>query len=65
MASDRLDRLACVKLPYMVMATSTQKTTVYLDEADYRRLKAIARTRGVAPAQLVREAVARYAAAVT
>ena len=49
----------------MVMATSTQKTTVYLDEADYRRLKAIARTRGVAPAQLVREAVARYAAAVT
>lgn len=40
-----------------------QKTTVYLDAADYRRLKAIARARGCAPAQLVREAVARYAAA--
>lgn len=40
-----------------------QKTTVYLDAADYRRLKAIARARGCAPAELVREAVARYAAA--
>jgi len=40
----------------------TQKTTIYLDAADYRRLKAIARARGVPPAQLVREAVARYAA---
>jgi hypothetical protein len=43
--------------------SDTQKTTVYLDAADYRRLKAIARERGCAPAQLVREAVARYAAA--
>lgn len=42
-----------------------QKTTVYLDPADYRRLKAIARARGCAPAQLVREAVARYAASET
>ena len=40
----------------------TQKTTVYLDAADYRRLKVIARARGCAPAQLVREAVSRYAA---
>ena len=40
----------------------TQKTTVYLDAADYRRLKALARARGVAPALLVREAVAQYAA---
>ena len=40
----------------------TLKTTVYLDPHDYRRLKAIARARGCAPAQLVREAVARYAA---
>ena len=40
----------------------TQKTTVYLDAADYRRLKTLARARGCAPAQLVREAVARYAA---
>lgn len=39
-----------------------QKTTVYLDATDYRRLKALARARGCAPAQLVREAVARYAA---
>ncbi len=44
------------------MATPTQKTTVYLDEADYRRLKVLARAKGCAPAQLVREAVARYAA---
>ncbi len=43
--------------------TDTQKTTVYLDAADYRRLKALARARGCAPAQLVREAVAKYAAA--
>lgn len=41
---------------------ASQKTTVYLDAADYRRLKAIARAKGCAPAQLVREAVARYAA---
>lgn len=40
----------------------TQKTTVYLDEADYRRLKAIARATGRTPAELVREAVAEYAA---
>jgi len=39
------------------------KTTVYLDPDDYRRLKALARARGRAPAELVREAVARYAAA--
>ena len=42
-----------------------QKTTVYLDAADYRRLKAIARKRGCPPAELVREAVARYAATET
>ena len=40
----------------------SQKTTVYLDVNDYRRLKVIARAKGCAPAQLVREAVARYAA---
>lgn len=40
----------------------TQKTTVYLDSADYARLKAIARARGRAPAELVREAVSEYAA---
>jgi len=40
-----------------------QKTTVYLDVDEYRRLKAIARAQGRAPAELVREAVARYTAA--
>lgn len=39
-----------------------QKTTVYLDAADYRRLKAIARASGRTPAELVREAVSQYAA---
>jgi len=39
----------------------TTKTTVYLDSADYRRLKALARARGRTAADLVREAVAEYA----
>jgi predicted DNA-binding protein len=38
----------------------TQKTTVYLDAADYHRLKVIARQQGRKPAELVREAVAAY-----
>ena len=38
-----------------------QKTTVYLGDADYRRLKAIARELGRPPAALVREAVAEFA----
>jgi hypothetical protein len=37
-----------------------QKTTVYLDRADYQRLKALARRQGRKPAALVREAVAVY-----
>lgn len=37
------------------------KTTVYLGDADYRRLKAIARELGCPPAALVREAVAEFA----
>lgn len=41
---------------------SPQKTTVYLDAADYRRLKALARSAGRSTASLVREAVAQYAA---
>lgn len=40
----------------------TLKTTVYLDSDDYRRLKTLARARGRTTADLVREAVARYAA---
>jgi hypothetical protein len=37
------------------------KTTVYLDAADYRRLKTLARAEGRSAAELVREAVAEYA----
>lgn len=42
--------------------SATQKTTVYLNQADYRRLKALAKRRGCAPAFLLREAVAEYTA---
>ena len=38
------------------------KTTVYLDAADYRRLKSLAADKGRTAAELVREAVAEYAA---
>ncbi len=41
------------------MDTNT-KTTVYLDAADYRRLKQIAQSEGRTAAELVREAVAEY-----
>ena len=41
---------------------SKQKTTLYLESGDYRRLKALAGAKGLAPAQLVREAVAEYVA---
>lgn len=41
---------------------AVQKTTVYLDVDDYRRLKALARVQRRPPAELVREAVARYTA---
>ncbi len=44
----------------MAERTSTQKTTVYLDADDYRRLKRLAARRRLPPAQLVREAVAEY-----
>ena len=37
------------------------KTTLYLPEADYARLKALARREGRPAAELVREAVAEYA----
>ena len=39
-----------------------QKTTVYLDPSDYRALKRIAVRKKRQPAELVREAVAEYAA---
>jgi predicted transcriptional regulator len=38
------------------------KTTLYLDSGDYRKLKRIAASRKRAPAALVREAVAEYVA---
>jgi hypothetical protein len=38
------------------------KTTVYLDAANYQRLKAVARAQGRTTAEVVREAVAQYAA---
>jgi hypothetical protein len=44
------------------MADDSVKTTVYLDGAVYRRLKALARAQGRTAAELVREAVAEYAA---
>ena len=37
------------------------KTTVYLDEADYRRIKSLASQQGRSPASLVREAVSEFA----
>lgn len=37
------------------------KTTVYLDEDDYERLKRISKAEGRPTAELVREAVAEYA----
>jgi predicted transcriptional regulator len=39
-----------------------EKTTLYLDPADYRRLKRLASTRKRTPAALVREAIAQYVA---
>ena len=38
------------------------KTTVYLPAAEYRRLQALAQAEGKPAAQLIREAVAEYAA---
>lgn len=38
-----------------------KKTTVYLDPADLRRLKALAREQDRPTAELIREAIAEYA----
>lgn len=40
----------------------TIKTTVYLDGAEYRRLKAVAEAEGRSAAELIREAVREYTA---
>ena len=45
-----------------IYGSHMQKTTVYLDPTDYRALKRIAAKSKRAPAELVREAVAEYAA---
>lgn len=39
-----------------------QKTTVYLNAVDYRRLRALAQAEGRSTAELIREAVSEYAA---
>ena len=40
---------------------SSVKTTVYLDAADYRRLKGVAAAEGRSTAELIRAAVSEYA----
>jgi predicted transcriptional regulator len=42
---------------------ATVKTTVYLDAADYRRVKALAAVEGRSAAELIRAAVSEYAQA--
>lgn len=39
---------------------ATVKTTVYLDAADYRRLKGVAEEEGRSTAELIRAAVSEY-----
>ena len=51
--------------PYTIYAMKTIKTTVYLNAADYRRLKSLAEEQDRSAAELVREAVAEYAARAT
>ena len=43
---------------YAIYGCHMQKTTLYMDEETYRRLKQLARREGRAPAEMVREAVA-------
>jgi predicted transcriptional regulator len=46
---------------YMVYGMeNNEKTTVYLNAAQHRRLKALAASRGRPTAELIREAVAEY-----
>ncbi len=49
--------VAAIYLPWM----STVKTTVYLDAAEYRRVKALAAAEGRSAAELIRAAVSEYA----
>ena len=57
-----LPALPDIWLPYTICAMKTIKTTVYLNAADYRKLKTLAAEEGRPAAELVREAVAEYAA---
>ena len=50
-----------VETIYVSHMSDWTKTTLYLPEADYSRLKAMARREGRPAAELVREAVAEYA----
>lgn len=52
-------------LPYTIYPMKTIKTTVYLNAADYRTLKSLAADQKRSAAELVREAVAEYAARTT
>lgn len=47
---------------FAIYGNHMDKTTLYLDGGDYRKLKRIAASRKQAPAALVREAVAEYVA---
>ena len=47
---------------YGKLMETTTKTTVYLPSAEYRRLQALAEAEGRPTAELIREAVAEYAA---
>lgn len=46
---------------YVCHMPDTARTTVYLDVADYRRMKALAKAEGRTAADMIREAVAEYA----
>lgn len=45
---------------YLPLMSKKMKTTVYLDETHYRRLKALADAEGRSAAELIRIAVAEY-----
>ena len=53
---------SAILLVYGYHMPDNTKTTVYLDEAEYRRLKALADAQGRPAAALVREAVSFYVA---
>lgn len=52
-------------MPHTIYLMKTIKTTVYLNAADYRKLKSLAADQRRSAAELVREAVAEYTARAT